>query len=56
MTLQWKYSFILLTSITPIIIYVAGWYSLPLAIFVFLQNSLLKRTRFGGYDTDNVPE
>jgi alkane 1-monooxygenase len=55
MPLQLKYSVILLTSIAPIIIYYAGWYSLPLAIFVFFQNSLLKGTRFGGYDTTNVP-
>ena len=56
MPLQLKYAHILLAPLAPIIIYYLGWYSLPLAIYAFFNNSLLKGTRFGGYDTSNVDE
>lgn len=54
--LQFKYAHILLAPMTPLIIYYLEWYSLPIAIYAFFMNSLLKGTRFGGYDTSNVPE
>ncbi len=54
--LQLRYMNILLAPIGPVIIYYLGWYGLPLVFYLALQNSLLKRTRFGGYDTSNVPE
>lgn len=56
MPLQFKYAHILLAPITPIVVYYLGWYSLPFVIYALFQNSLFKGTRWGGYDTTNVPE
>lgn len=54
--LQLRYLQILIGSAFPVIVYYLGWYSLPLVVFLVFQNSILKRTRFGGYDTHNIPE
>jgi len=56
MPLQFKYAHILLAPLTPIVVYYLEWYSLPFVIYALFQNSLLKGTRWGGYDTENVPE
>ncbi len=56
MPLQLRYAQILISPVIVPIIYYLDWYSLPFAIYAFFANSILKGTRWGGYDTKNVSQ